>query len=219
MLSKVLENNLNPASNIKQFWWVCRLCSFFLFVLQRQKKGPSHNKQHIRLQSINKLYFFTAKNAVCPQVFVQYREQLGKSSWLPLPTSVERVKLMRGDAWWVIALSTRPLVLLRGLVWSFIYTPFCSGFQNSFPSSLQSNYKARPPSMAGMLNKEKDHWFGCSLQKQSKKKRKNKREKSCIGLTALDSLLVWWIGWGERDSLGEKGERMDGWRDSYEPIL
>lgn len=111
-------------------------------------------------------------------MFVQYREQLGKSSWLPLPTSVERVKLMHGDAWWVIALSTRPLVLLRGLVWSFIYTPFCSGFQNSFPSSLQSNYKARPPSMAGMLNKEKDHWFGCSLQKQSKKKKKKeKREK------------------------------------------
>lgn len=87
-----------------------------------------------------------------------------KTSWLPLSNPAERVKLICGDAWWVIALSTRPLVLLTGLVWSFIYTPFCSGFQDNFPSSLQStNYKARPPSLEGMLNREKDCWFGCLL--------------------------------------------------------
>lgn len=92
-----------------------------------------------------------------------------KSSWLPLANPAQRVKLICGDAQWVIALTTRPLVLLTGLVWSFIYTPFCSGFQDNFPSSLEStNYKAWPTSLGGMLNTEKDLWFGCLLQKHNR---------------------------------------------------
>ena len=98
---------------------------------------------------------------------VQLSSSKKKSSWLLLSTAAEGIKLMRGDTWWVIAPSTRPLVLLTGLVWSFIYTPFCSGFQDNFPGSLQStNYKARPRSLGGLLNSEKDHGFGCLLQKQ-----------------------------------------------------
>lgn len=63
----------------------------------------------------------------------------GKSSWLLLSTPAERVKLIHGDVWWVIALSTRPLVLLSGLVWSFIYTPFCSGFSGQFSQLFTVN--------------------------------------------------------------------------------
>lgn len=122
--------------------------------------------QLTKLQSVNKLRLFTAECAASPQVILLYSWAAGKSSWLPVSTPVERITLIQGDTWWVIALSTRPLVLLTGLVWSFIYTPFCSGFQDNFPSSLQStNYKARPLSLGGMLNSEKDHWFGRSLQK------------------------------------------------------
>lgn len=133
-----------------------------------------------------------------------YTEQLEKSSWLPLSTPAECVKLILGDTWWVIALSTRPLVLLTGLVWSFIYTPFCSGFQDNFLGSLQStNYKARPASLGGMLNREKDCWFGCLLQKQKK---------------PTKSVQPLWTpcwpgkkGWSVCDSLREKDGRMYGW--------
>lgn len=118
-------------------------------------------------------------------------ERLEESSWLPLSTAAQRVKLMHGDTWWVIALSTRPLVLLTGLVWSFIYTPFCSGFQDNFPSSLQStNYKAGPSSLGGMLNREKDRWFGGLLQKHTQKKTLNRF--SHFGLrVGLVNTLIW----------------------------
>lgn len=135
-----------------------------------------------------------------------YTEQLEKSSWLPLSTPTECVKLILGDTWWVIALSTRPLVLLTGLVWSFIYTPFCSGFQDNFLGSLQStNYKERPASLGGMLNREKDRWFGCLLQKQKNPKLLNRFSHFGLHVGLVKK------GWSVCDSLREKDGRMYGW--------
>lgn len=100
-------------------------------------------------------------------------EAAGKSSWLLLSTLALRVKLIHGDVWWVIALSTRPLVLLSGLVWSFIYTPFCSGFSGQFSQLFTVNKLQSKAPISGRHIEQRKRPLVWLLALETEKKKPN----------------------------------------------
>lgn len=128
--------------------------------------------------------------------------------WLLLSTWTERIKLIGDDVWWVIALSSRPLVLLSGLVWSFIYTPFCSGFSGQFSHLFIVNKLQSEAQICGTRVEWRERPLGWLLlwKKKGGKKKKVKplQPPRLIHVWQQRREKVKWLtGWSRARARGE----------------